>query len=40
MGAKTASEKLGLDITRVFKIMGSFFQKFKGLKQWIETVKK
>jgi hypothetical protein len=40
MGAKTAAEKLGLEITRVYKIMNSFFRKFKGLKQWIETVKK
>lgn len=40
MGAKMASERLGIEVAAVYKITTSFFTKFHGLKNWMSRVKK
>ena len=39
MGAKSASERLKLDVSAVYKITNSFFSKFSGLQKWMQSAR-
>jgi DNA polymerase I-like protein with 3'-5' exonuclease and polymerase domains len=40
MGARTAAERLKVEVARIVRIMDSFFRKFSRLKQWLHEVKR
>jgi hypothetical protein len=40
MGVKSAGEKLGIDVSAVYKIINAFFKNFSGLKTWMTCAKK
>ena len=40
MGAAAAAQKLGIEISQANQIITSFFQKFKHVRKWMESIKR